>query len=91
LCEKCTHRSEPLGGDHALTSVGVKWRAVTVRCDLQAAVFQVRDAIDFIAKVNPDRHQRRRKTSVTRVNTEKEDLLARRVNAVFQQVGEELG
>ena len=81
LGQKAAHLFERLRGRHALRRVGVELRAVAVERDLDAAAFQIGQAVNFRAPVDPRGQRGGPEARVARRRAEEVDLLPRHVNA----------
>src|SRR5262245_52073733 len=71
--------------DIAIGSIGINRPTMTVDCNFETAVNQVRQGVQAGGKINTCRHEWRSKSPVARRWTEEEDLLPRRVDALFEQ------
>src|SRR5260370_39393391 len=60
--EVTTHLSESFAGSYAISAVRIKRRPVAIDGDLDAAAFQIRQAIRFIFEINPGGQSGHRKT-----------------------------
>src|SRR5262249_43233562 len=82
---------QSLRRDDSRSVVRVELRSVAIRRDLETAILEIRQAVDLLDEIHPDRHRRGAETLVARRRTEVEDLLACRKDPLTEQIREDFG
>src|SRR5258708_6341030 len=77
-----THLSQSLAGHHSIAGVRIEFGSVAINRDLDAAPFEIRQALSLVFEIDPGRQRRGGKTSITCRSSEIENFLTGRMNSI---------